>query len=89
MEKVNNHFIFSVESVGALPAKTLVQEACKILAEKARSIAQAAENGGYLNQPEGGLATPEVSPEGIPYLPANLVEQHTQARMRNVGEEDD
>lgn len=88
LEKVNNHFIFSVESVGALPAKTLVQEACKVLAEKARSIVQAVENGGYANAGEGA-DNQELSPEGIPYLPANMVEQHTQARMRNVEEEDE
>ena len=41
LERVTDHFIFSVESTGALPARTLVQEAVKILADKCRTVLQA------------------------------------------------
>ncbi|GMR59751.1 hypothetical protein PMAYCL1PPCAC_29946, partial [Pristionchus mayeri] len=38
MGKVKDHFIFSVESTGALPASTLVVEACKVLERKSRVL---------------------------------------------------
>jgi len=38
LQRVKNHFIFSVESTGILPAATLVSEAFKILLEKISSI---------------------------------------------------
>jgi hypothetical protein len=38
LERVSNHFIFSVESTGALKSRELVAEAFKILAEKARGL---------------------------------------------------
>jgi len=57
LERVSDHFIFSVESTGALPARTLVQEAIKILAEKAQKVLDATET------PTGSLsALPVVSP---------------------------
>jgi hypothetical protein len=43
LERVSDHFIFSVESTGALPARTLVQEAIKILVEKAQKVLEATE----------------------------------------------
>lgn len=38
LERVSDHFYFSVESTGALTSRELVAEAFKILAEKARNI---------------------------------------------------
>ncbi|GMS80828.1 hypothetical protein PENTCL1PPCAC_3003, partial [Pristionchus entomophagus] len=38
MGKVKDHFIFSVESTGALPASTLVVEACKVMERKSRTL---------------------------------------------------
>ncbi|GMT12287.1 hypothetical protein PFISCL1PPCAC_3584, partial [Pristionchus fissidentatus] len=38
MGKVKDHFIFSVESTGALPAATLVIEACKVIERKSRML---------------------------------------------------
>ncbi|XP_022097300.1 DNA-directed RNA polymerases I and III subunit RPAC1-like isoform X1 [Acanthaster planci] len=38
LNRVRNHFIFSVESTGALPPETLVSEAIKILMTKSRSF---------------------------------------------------
>uniref|UniRef100_A0AC35TW33 RPOLD domain-containing protein n=1 Tax=Rhabditophanes sp. KR3021 TaxID=114890 RepID=A0AC35TW33_9BILA len=36
--RVKNHFIFSVETIGALPPRVLVVEACKILQWKAQGL---------------------------------------------------
>lgn len=41
--RINDHFIFSVESVGILPARTLVQQACRILKEKCQNVQTALE----------------------------------------------
>ena len=38
MEKIPDHFIFSVESTGALPPDVLVTEALKIIAGKAKDV---------------------------------------------------
>jgi hypothetical protein len=46
LERVNDHFIFSVESTGAMPARAIVQEGIKILAEKARHVVATMDGGG-------------------------------------------
>lgn len=38
VERVNSHFIFTVESTGGLPARDLVVEALRVLADKARAV---------------------------------------------------
>ncbi|CAD5232045.1 unnamed protein product [Bursaphelenchus xylophilus] len=38
LTKKKDHFIFSVESTGALKSRELVKEACKVLREKARNL---------------------------------------------------
>ncbi|KAA0154340.1 hypothetical protein FNF27_06703 [Cafeteria roenbergensis] len=43
LRKVNDHFLFRVESTGALPAATLVEMALEIFAEKARNAKEALE----------------------------------------------
>lgn len=40
----NNHFIFSVESSGALPARDLVREALKLLRAKADRVTEALDD---------------------------------------------
>ena len=40
LDRVKDHFIFSVESTGTLPAKTLVSESIKVLMGKAQNILQ-------------------------------------------------
>jgi DNA-directed RNA polymerase I and III subunit RPAC1 len=39
LTRVKDHFIFSVESTGALPPETLFQESVKVLMQKASDIA--------------------------------------------------
>ena len=39
MARVKDHFIFTVESTGALPPEVLFQEAVKVLMQKAANIA--------------------------------------------------
>eukprot|EP00128_Syssomonas_multiformis_P006627 Colp12_sorted_trinity150504_noHs@34397 len=42
--RVRDHFIFTVESVGQLPAPVLVQEAIKVLIDKCRSVLDVVED---------------------------------------------
>eukprot|EP01138_Halocafeteria_seosinensis_P007834 gb/GECG01008004.1/.p1 GENE.gb/GECG01008004.1/~~gb/GECG01008004.1/.p1 ORF type:complete len:337 (+),score=35.18 gb/GECG01008004.1/:1-1011(+) len=43
ISRINDHFIFSVESVGMLDSRTLVKEACRILKEKCQNVQNALE----------------------------------------------
>jgi hypothetical protein len=45
LERVNTHFLFSVESTGAVPAAVLVGEAVKILSKKSRDVLEALDGG--------------------------------------------
>jgi len=45
LERVNTHFLFSVESTGAIPAAALVGEAVKILSKKSRDVLEALDGG--------------------------------------------
>ena len=56
IERVANHFIFSVESTGALTSRELVVDALRILAEKAKALMREVGSG------EGGAALPVLSP---------------------------
>lgn len=38
LERVRNHFIFTIESIGQLPAQDLLIEACKVLIEKCEQV---------------------------------------------------
>ena len=40
LARIKDHFIFTVESTGALPPEVLVQEAVKVLMHKCTAIAQ-------------------------------------------------
>jgi len=46
LSRVRNHFIFSVESTGALPPEIIVSEALKILMGKCRDLLQELEDVG-------------------------------------------
>jgi hypothetical protein len=75
---VNDHFIFSVESTGALPPRVLVQEAVKILAEKARNILAATE---------GGDGADGAGSGSIPVMSAAKAERMKDAVMRSADDE--
>ena len=62
IERVANHFIFSVESTGALSARELVVEAVRLLGEKARVLAREVGGGEMEGGGGGGGAIPTLSP---------------------------
>ena len=72
LERVSDHFIFSVESTGALPARILVQEEVKILVEKCKSVLSALGGG-----PEGGGGA-------VPTLAAARAAIYSEATMRSA-----
>lgn len=77
LEKDNAHFIFSVESTGALPARVLVLEAIRVLRDKAAAALAAA----------GGPAARGA--DDIPVMAPAAAAAHSAAAMRSPGEEDD
>lgn len=89
VERVNDHFIFSVESTGALPAKALVVEALRVLAAKAQAILDfmdgAAAGAGAGGAGEGGA----TGIGGLPQLSGAAAARRTQAAMRNPQDEDE
>jgi len=83
IERVSDHFIFSVESTGALPARTLVQEAVKILVAKCQTVLEAA--GGSTG---AGIGEPGAGGEGaLPELDRQRTAIFKEATMRST--EDD
>ena len=62
IERVANHFIFTVESTGALTSRELVVEALRILAGKARELQREVGGAGGGGGGGGGGAIPTLSP---------------------------
>lgn len=73
----NQHFIFSIESTGVMPARSIMLEAVRILAQKARAVLAAA--GGTSGS--GGLGD-------VPIMPPGAAREHSQAAMRSAEDED-
>jgi hypothetical protein len=73
IERVANHFIFSVESTGALSARELVVEALRILAEKARALQRELGEGGGEGGGGGG---------GVPAMSAAAAKARMLSTMR-------
>lgn len=74
----NQHFIFSIESTGAMPARTIMIEGIRLLRQKAMTLLHAA----------GGGDAPSGSMDDIPIMPPGKAALHGQAAMRNPDEED-
>jgi hypothetical protein len=70
--KDNTHFIFSVESTGAMPARSLVLEAIRILASKASDLLAVA--GG-----DGGA---------VPVMGPSKAALHSSAAMQSPEDEE-
>lgn len=45
IEQVTDHFIFSIESTGALPARALFEEAIRVLVDKCKALLAIVEEG--------------------------------------------
>ena len=105
LERVNTHFLFSVESTGAAPAATLVKEALRILAEKSRAVLDAldgrseadadggeagAAGGASGGGGGGGFAERATGTfAGVPLLPPARAAIYDEAVMRSAEADDD
>jgi DNA-directed RNA polymerase I and III subunit RPAC1 len=72
VDRQSTHFIFSVESTGALPARELVRQAMRVLGQKAKAV-------------EDFVAANE---EALPELSPAEARTRTEAAMREAREED-
>ena len=99
LERVNTHFLFSVESTGAVPAATLVAEAVKILDTKSRAVLEALDGtaGGSAAAAAAAAASSAATPaaaeggfggaRGVPLLSSGRVAIYNEAVMQSA--EDD
>lgn len=87
LERINDHFIFSVESTGSLPARIIVQEAIKILAEKAKVLLQTMEGNTVSTDSSSNKVIPNTPT--VPVMSAARAERTREAAMRNPEEEVD
>lgn len=95
--RVLGHYIFTVESTGGLDSRSLVNEALGILANKARVLLAALDEGvAGLNVPaaggQAGVAAAEKLARGIgglPVMPLNVANARNIAAMKNPEDEED
>ena len=88
LERVNTHFLFSVESTGAVPAAPLVGEAVKILAAKSRAVLEALDGGGGEGGAGGEAAAGAEGGFGgaraLPQVSANKMAIFNEAVMQSA-----
>ena len=95
LERVNTHFLFSVESTGAVPAATLVSEAVKILDAKSRAVLEALDGtAGGSGDAAAAAATAAATPaaaeggfggaRGVPLLSAGRMSIYAESVMQSA-----
>jgi len=91
LERINDHFIFSVESTGSLPARIIVQEAMKILADKAKNVLLAMEGNSSTTTSSSNTDNINNNRNNIvvPVMSTIKAERTREAAMRNPEEEVD
>ena len=99
LERVNTHFLFSVESTGAVPAATLVSEAVKILDAKSRAVLEALDGtaGESVDAAAASAAAAAATPaaaeggfggaRGVPLLSAGRMSIYSESVMQSADNE--